>query len=642
MSGFVALLHGDGRPVDDALAARLTAAMAYRGPDGRATWSHHGVAFGHAAFHTLQDPAEAPQPVHLGERLQLVGDARVDDREGLRARLAATGRHDLDAAPDALLLAHAYDAFGEGMIDGLLGDFAFVVWDAARRRLFAARDQMGVKPLYYAVLGADLLIGNTLAALRAHPGVSDRLDEHAVADYLLFGLNRHAERTTFAAIRRLPPAHTLVWTPGGTARCARYWRLAADQPLALRGAACVERFDEVFGRAVADRVRGPRAAVLMSGGLDSTSVAAVAHELMQRRYADPELVACTFIDRQGGADPESGPARAVAAALGISHRLVAVNGDDAADLWGPGAAWSAEPNELPASARMVSLISSTLPGVRVAFTGQGGDPALHVTPSDAAHCAGRDGWGRTAMRMLAHRVRHGALPRVGLRTHLRRTLRGGRGRHDAPFPPWLRSDLIERLELRRRHRELHDRRLDTTALRPEAAFQLDGPEWSFVLEWYDPGMTGFAAEYRHPLLDVRVLELALRLPMIPWLAEKQILRRAMRGRLPAQVLSRRKTPLAGFPVHRALTGRALDHDRRDRATDSGLARDVEGLAEFIDIDRLAPLLQRPERLRASEAELVTRPLGLAMWLRRLPSGIPGETEVPGEANQRRDPPATVP
>lgn len=626
MSGFVALLHGDGRPVDEALIGRLTAAMAYRGPDGSATWRHGGVALGHTAFHTLEDPTETPQPVHVERRLQLVGDARVDDRRQVQARLAAAGVKDLATASDTTLLARAYDVWGGGMMESLRGDFSFVLWDAGQARLFAARDHMGVKPLYYAELGGDLLVSNTLAALRAHPGVTDELDEAAVTDYLLFGHNRHPERTTFAAVRRLPPAHTLVWQPGATARVARYWRLATEEPLAMRPREYVERFDEVFGRAVADRVRGPRAAVLMSGGLDSPSVAAVAHQVMKRRYRAPELTACTFVSGNAAADAETAYARAAAEALGIAHRLVPVDDDDAMDLWGPGAMWSAEPNELPASARVVRLMARAAPGTRVGYTGQGGDPALHVTPADAAHRARRDGWGRTMAGMLGHRIRHGTLPRVGLRTHLRRTLRGRRQQYEAPFPPWLRVDLVERLELRRRHHDFHHRPLDNRALRPEAARQLEGPEWSFLLEWYDPGMTGFLAEYRHPFLDVRVLELAMGLPMLPWLAEKEILRRAMRQRLPAEVLRRRKTPLAGIPVHRALTG--------CRLANSGLARDLDRLARFMDIERFERLLQHPERLRPSESELITRPLGLAMWLSRLQSGVPGRTEVPGESGQQ--------
>jgi len=627
VSGFVALLHQDGRPVEQDIIGRLVAAMEYRGPDGASTRLMGAVALGHAAFHTVDDPTEAVQPLSLDERLWIVADARIDDRTTLVARLAAAGRDDLEQAPDAVLLLHAYDVWGDAMVDKLLGDFAFAIWDVTERRLFCARDHMGVKPLYYATAGDMLLVGNTIQSLRAHPQISDDLDDHAIGDYLLFGLNRHAERTSFADIRRLPPAHRLSWQPGASRDIRRFWRLAVDTPLdPMSEHDCVARFDELFRAAVADRVRGDRAAVLMSGGLDSTSVAAVAHEIMKERYAAPQLTACTFVHERLTEDPERGYSRGVAEALGIPIHQLPLDDDLADDLWGPTAAWSAEPNELPASARMVRLVSQAAPGTRVGFTGHGGDPALHVTPTDAAHRASIDGWPRTLGAMLRHRARHGSLPRVGLRTHLKRTLRGRRYEFEPIFPPWLNRGFVERAELRERHRSLTRPELNTDTLRPEAVRQLDGPEWSFYLEWFDPGMTGFLAEYRHPLLDVRLLEFALRLPMIPWLVEKEILRRTMRGRLPEEVTRRRKAPLQGFPLHQALIASG-------EAT-LGLAFDNCSLAEFVDTARLAAIVGKPERLRAAEYALITRPLGLALWLSRLKAETPGETEVADGPSQQ--------
>ncbi len=625
MSGFVALVHADGRPGEEGLIGRLTEAMAYRGPDGTATKSLDGAALGHAAFHTLEDPAEAPQPLHHGGRLWVVADARLDDRAGLIDRLAAAGHAGragvagLEHQPDALLLAYAYDVWGESMVERLLGDFAFLIWDAPHRTLFGARDHMGVKPFYYASLGSDLLAGNTLESLRAHPDISERLDEHAIADFLLFGLNRHAERTSFADIRRLPPAHILSWQPGKTPHISRYWRLCVDQPIEPdSGQGYVEHFDHLFGHAVADRLRGNRAAVLMSGGLDSTAVAAVSHEVMRGRYDEFELAALTLVFERLFEDPERAYSAQVAETLGIPLHQVPLDDDLADDLWGASAAWSAEPTDLPASARTVGMMGATMPGMRVGLTGQGGDPLLHVTPADAAHRAAKDGLAATALDALRYRLTHGRLPRTGLRTHLKRRLRGRR--HETPplFPPWLRADLVERLDLRHRHQSLIAKELDQTALRPEAAFQLAGPEWSFLLEWYDPGMTGFPAEYRHPFLDLRVIEFLVGIPIVPWLVEKEILRRAMRTRLPDSVLTRRKAPLAGSHLHQSLIASG--------GGSLGLASDIPYLAEFIDVKRFASIAKRPERLHMWEYELVTRPLGLALWMGRLETGRPRVTE----------------
>lgn len=611
MSGFVALVEADGRLVDRQVLGHLTTAMAYRGPDWQATWAPEdsSVGLGHAAFHTLQDPPEADQPLGLDGRLWIVADARLDDRQTLVGRLAGS----LASAPDALLLLQAYDVWGPAMLDRLLGDFAFAIWDAPNRTLFCARDHIGVKPFYYTATGTAFVAGNTIESLRAHPQVSDTLDDHAIADYLLFGHNRHPERTSFADVRRLPPAHSLTWRASTGPVIERYWRLHVTEQIRLgREEEYVERFDELFAAAVEDRVRGPRAAVLMSGGLDSTAVAAVARDVMARRYGHFELAACTFSYDRLIEDTEADHATEVARWLDISIQRVQLDDYLAEDPWGETACWSAEPSDQPASARVLRRVAGTLSKARVGFTGQGGDPALHITPADAAQRANDDGWVRTAAAMARHRLINGQWPRAGLRTQMKRRLRGHRFEIPEVFPPWIATDLAERLDLHRRHQAFASRQLDRTATRPEAEYQLAGPEWSFVLEGYDAGMTGFLAELRHPFFDVRMIDFCLALPPIPWLAEKYMLRRAMKDRLPGPTLSRRKAPLSGYPPHELLIARSRGP--------LGLACDESCLAEFIDIDRFKTIAKRPERLHAREYGLVTRPLGLALWLSRLGTG----------------------
>lgn len=635
MSGFVALVEANGRPVDGHVLEHLTAAMAYRGPDRQATWApqDRSVGLGHAAFHTLQDPPEADQPLGLDDRLWIVADARLDDRDTLAGRLA--GSSNLASAPDALLLLHAYDVWGSAMLDRLLGDFAFAIWDAPNRTLFCARDHVGVKPFYYAAAGTAFVAGNTIESLRAHPQVSDTLDDHAIADYLLFGHNRHPERTSFADVRRLPAAHSLTWRASTGPVIERYWRLHVTDQIRLgREEEYVERFDELFAAAVEDRVRGARAAVFMSGGLDSTAVAAVARDVMARRYGHFELAACTFSYDGLIEDTEADHATEVARWLDISILRVRLDDDLAEDPWGETASWSAEPSNQPALGRVVRQVAGALSEARVGFTGQGGDPALHITPVDATQRAAADGWVRMAAAMARHRLIHGQWPRIGLRTQMRRRLRGHRFETPDVFPPWIATDLVERLDLHRRHRAFARMQLDRTATRPEAECQLAGPEWSFILEWDDAGMTGFPAEFRHPFLDVRLIEFCLALPPIPWLAEKHILRRAMKDRLPGATLSRRKAPLRGYPPHELLKARSREP--------LGLACDESRLAEFLDIDCFKMIARRPERLRAWEYGLVTRPLGLALWLSRLGTGRRPGTEISDGSRRYNATEETVP
>ena len=118
--------------------------------------------------------------------------------------------------------------WGEACVEHLLGDFSFVIWDAHWRRVFAARDHLGVRPLFYSQIGQCLLISNTLDCIRQIPIVSDELNDRAIGDLLLMGKNRYRAETYFTAIQRLRVAHRLIAGADGL-RTERYWTLPIDE-----------------------------------------------------------------------------------------------------------------------------------------------------------------------------------------------------------------------------------------------------------------------------------------------------------------------------------------------------------------------------------------------------------------------------
>lgn len=648
MSGILAVA-GAG-PVDPDLLAAMTRELAARGPHGRDTRIESGVGLSHA-FLDLGGPprsAGAGPPSTLDGKTWIVCDARIDGRAELARRLASRqgrgprpdpgrdvvsradpGRRpaagpdsipegaaeppriagDLARAADDELLLRAYRAWGVGLVERLVGDFAFVLWDAGRRRLVCARDHFGVKPLYYVARDAGLLVSNSVAALRRHPDVDDAVDEAAVADYLLFGFNRRLRRTGLATVRKLPPAHVLVWEPGGAPSIRRYWSLPVDRPVSLDSdAAYVERFLELLESAVQDRLRGEPAAVLMSGGLDSTSVAAVAAAL--RRPCDGTLRAITFTYERRLDDPEGRHAETVAASLGIPAHRIELDDDDAVGLRSGPPAPGPEPVEIGPTPRLLERLREVAPDVRVGLTGQGGDPATHLSPADFWHQLGGRRALRTGLEVLRWWWRRGRLPRVGVRTGIKRWLRPDEGRLASIYPPWVAPDLEARLDLRARWRELDAQRSGPDdAVRPEAWADLASSLWPALMERYDPGFTGVAAEIRHPYLDRRLVEFLLAVPPVPWCVEKELVRVAMRGRLPEAVRTRRKAPLPGFPAHLHLEEGLEDALR--------VVRDTPALGRFIDVERFLGMARNRSRLRPSEHYLVARPLGLASWLRGL-------------------------
>jgi asparagine synthase (glutamine-hydrolysing) len=200
LSGIVGIYDRSGAPVDQALLRALAHFLSYRGPDWRDTWSSGAIGFGHTLLRTTRESQLERQPASLDGQFFITADARIDCREELRIKIAqknygTPGR----TATDSELILHSYAAWGAECVEHLRGDFAFAIWDARKKLLFCARDHFGVKPFYYAELGELFLFSNTLDCLRQHPDVSERLNDAAIGDFLLFGL---------IATSRPPPSAT--------------------------------------------------------------------------------------------------------------------------------------------------------------------------------------------------------------------------------------------------------------------------------------------------------------------------------------------------------------------------------------------------------------------------------------------------
>src|ERR1700752_670791 len=234
MSGIVGILNRDGVPVERHLISRMTSYLSFRGPDAQHFRIIDNVGLGHAMFGTTCEAVTEQQPLTLDEKIWLTADVRLDARRELIARLedklGAPLRTLADsprAANDAELILHAYEAWREDCVNYLRGDFAFAIWDATQQRLFCARDQLGVRQLYYNYSDDCFVFSNTLNCLRLHPRVSNNLNEQAIDDFLLFGQNQEKEPTTFADIKRLPRAHALSVDVEGV-RLREYWTPSAS------------------------------------------------------------------------------------------------------------------------------------------------------------------------------------------------------------------------------------------------------------------------------------------------------------------------------------------------------------------------------------------------------------------------------
>ncbi|MBD3558372.1 asparagine synthetase B, partial [Planktothrix sp. FACHB-1355] len=525
MSGIVGIVNLDGKPIDKQLLQQMTEFMNYRGPDDRNIWFDGHVGFGHTLLRTTSESAREQQPFCLNGQVWIVADARVDSRAELIQKF--NGDIALETATDAELILHAYCHWGEDCLKHLLGDFAFAIWDSRRQRLFCARDHFGVKPFYYAPVGNCLIFGNTLNSLRIHPYVCDRLNDLAIADFLLFGDNQESDTTAFADIQRLPPAHYLTWSNLGL-NIKRYWTLPLDGYIRYkRPEEYVEHFRELMGTTVSDRLRTNRVAVSMSGGMDSTTIAATACQLCNQDTFD--LKAFTVVYDKLIPDEERYYSGLVAEALGIPiHYLVA----DDYTLFGkaeqPRSGY-AEPSNVSVLPILADRLKQIAAHSRVLLDGNGGDPVFYSWGAYFYFAYLVKNWqlGRPLVDTIEYVVSHKRLPQPGVRSRVKRWL-GIRPPVPA-YPSWINTDFSAKWDLTGRWEQFYREKPLIHPVRPEAYQQLTSLSWSFLFERYDPGVTGLPVEVRYPFFDLRLVNYLLAIPPVPWCLHKELMRVAMRG-----------------------------------------------------------------------------------------------------------------
>lgn len=569
MSGTVGIVHLDGAPVDRSLLERMTASMAFRGPDGRDTWVSESVGLGHARLRTTAVDAVDRQPCGV-EDVWVVADCRLDGRAEVEAQLQPRHRQPAADWSDAELIAHAYLQWGTACVGHLLGDFAFAIWDAPRRRLFCARDHLGVKPLYYAHLGDTFLFSNTLDCLRQHPRVSDRLDDGAIGDFLLFERSLEASATAFADLRRLPAAHTLTLS-AAVVKVERYWSVPIEGRIRFRDEReYTEQFAHLLGLAVGDRLGSAAAGMLMSGGVDSTSVATVA-QMRHRSNATPALRGYTFVYDRLMPDEERHYAGLASGAIGMPIEFWPVDDYALFERCDDDGCRKPEPHHWPLEAATLDLYRYIAGSHRVALTGHGGDPLSYF---GSLFCTPR--WHALLPQAAAYMFSRRRLPPIGLRTSVRRLL-GARPQAVA-YPGWLNGAFAARMDLRGRLEQFNTEPAAVHPTHARAHALLSSSFWAAMFEGLDPGATRIPLEFRHPLFDVRLLEFVLAIPLMPWSVDKELLRSVTAGVQPDAVRRRPKSPLPGDPV--------LAHLRNGRPPELDSSTPAARLAEYVDLDAM--------------------------------------------------------
>jgi asparagine synthase (glutamine-hydrolysing) len=367
----IAAFFSRGERISAERLKRATNSLHHRGPDGQGAWlsPDQRVGLGHARLRII-DLTTGDQPIaNEDKRIHIVVNGEFYDFERQRRELEQRG-HLFRTRSDSEIALHLYEELGAHCVQHLRGQFAFVLWDEANRRIFAARDRFGIKPLYYAVHDDTLYLASEIKALFA-AGVPAHWDQeyfyqHATGPAM-------SDRTLFDGVHQVPPGHYLTATTSGM-RILRYWEfhyppadeLAAD----TRGeSAFVEEFAAVFEEAVRLRMRADvPVGCYLSGGLDSCAVLGFA-----ARLCSTPIQAFTLTFDQAAYD-EGDIALEMAARAGANFHPIPIKQFDIADNFAD-AIWHSE--TLFSNGHGVSkyLLSRAVrdAGYKVVYTGEGSD-----------------------------------------------------------------------------------------------------------------------------------------------------------------------------------------------------------------------------------------------------------------------------
>src|SRR5512132_2554718 len=225
MGGVAAILRRDGAPIAEDELRRVAATSAHRGGDGIRYAFQPPFAAAHLRFATIE-PFDDRQPlVDAARELTFVFDGRLDNRPELLSRLGVRD----DGTSDAALALAAFARWDADAAAHLLGDFAFVAWDARRRRLVCARDHLGIRHLHFHASPRLVVCATDIAQVLAHPDVPREPDEAVAADHIACDI-RNTERTLFRGINRVPPGHVVI-AERDAVRIERFWSAEPGTPI---------------------------------------------------------------------------------------------------------------------------------------------------------------------------------------------------------------------------------------------------------------------------------------------------------------------------------------------------------------------------------------------------------------------------
>jgi asparagine synthase (glutamine-hydrolysing) len=580
-------------------------ALAHRGPDD---WGLHGTSAAvlGATRLAIRGLADGRQPmVDAGSGIVVVCNGEIDNHASLRAWLAARGRA-VTSATDVAVIPGLYLELGDSFVERLAGVFAVAIWDPREGRLLLARDRAGERPLFYCQGNGMVRFATEIAALRVDPTLELTPDRSALARYVRFGYFT-APETPFTQVRKVAPGEVVVIEQDRVTR-RRYWRWAITT--APRRVPTVEAFDEIFREAVRRQSDAEvECGVFLSGGLDSSLVAAVAKNLAPRR----RLRAYTLRFAETSYD-EGVFAEQIARHLGLDWTPVSVTPEALQEGIPELIRVVGEPLADPAWVPTALLARRASRDVKLALVGEGADELFggyptYVGATLAERYTRLPGAARAVLRGLVERWPPSDR-KVTLSYLLKRFVAAAELKAVDRHRHWTSSispELLGRLGIEHDTSDAPD--VDGGVLDVLQRIDLETSLAEGLLTKADRASMNSALELRAPYLDQAVMEFAASLPVeqrVRGVATKVFLKRYALRYLPSRIVSRRKrglsVPLARWlrgPLHAWAASRLGD----DRLRMAG-----------VDPEAAAALLEAHRRRRGDHARALWTLIVLAEWV----------------------------
>jgi asparagine synthase (glutamine-hydrolysing) len=610
--------------VSPALVRRMTDAIRHRGPDDDGIYIEPQAVLGHRRL-SIIDLNTGKQPISNEDgTIWIVYNGEIYNFRELRNQLLTKG-HFFKTHTDTEVIVHLYEEFGEECMKHLRGMFAFALWDARKKKLLLVRDRVGIKPLYYAETGDSLLFASEIKALLVDPDLRREVAPQAIDTFLTFNYLPGPD-TLLRGIRKLEPGHYLV-LEGGQIRTERYWDL--EFPSEKRNGdfrSAAEELNELLRRTVRDHmISDVPVGILLSGGVDSTALLSF---IVRETNEDIKSFTIGFSGEEFA--DERYYATLAAQKFGSRHYQTTITARDFEEFL-PKYVWHMEePVCEPPAVALYYVTKLAREHVKVLMSGEGGDEAFagYQNYRNAVWVERMKSLGQPWTAGASHGLRQLArIPGLG-------RLKKFPSMMDLPLERYYYSRTSSPFSFFRRTKasfytsafqqaldqDFADRQIDRYFANVCGKSALDQMLYVDTKTWLpddllikaDKITMANSLELRVPLLDHKVLEFAASLPSsykVHGFTTKYILKKVFDGRVPAEILKRKKT---GFPV----------------PIQSWLAKDLKDFTHDLLLDRksidrgyfeksaIEELLAANETGRADHSAEIFSLITLELWQRR--------------------------